>query len=287
MTTRPTTALKPNNGAASLPTLLRSLRLAGFLDAHADVAETAEREGWAFADYLAHLCEHEVDQRQRRRIARLRKQSGLPPEKSLATLDLDRLPARVRRQLPTLCQGDFVDRAENCLAFGLPGRGKTHALCAVAHALVEAGHSVLFTPAFKLVQRLLVAKRDLALEKELQRLDRFEAILIDDIGYVQQSQQEMEVLFTFLAERYERRTVMITSNLVFSQWDRIFKDTMTTACAIDRLVHHATILEMTGTSYRTAIAKKRKSPHAPSPPKDAQSPKQKGKKGTSASKTAR
>lgn len=152
--------------------------------------------------------------------------------------------------MPTLCEGGFVDRGDNVLAFGLPGRGKTHLVCALGHELVQRGRRVLFTPTFALVQRLLAAKRDLRLEKELAVLDRFDAVILDDIGYVQQSREEMEVLFTFLAERYERRSVIITSNLVFSEWDRIFKDPMTTAAAIDRLVHHSVILEMTGPSVR-------------------------------------
>ena len=167
-----------------------------------------------------------------------------------------RLPVKVKRQLPTLCEGDFVGRAENVLAFGMPGRGKSHTICAIGHELVQRGISVLFVPTFRLVQRLLVAKRDLMLELELRRLDRFDVVIADDIGYVQQEREEMEVLFTFLAERYERRSVMITSNLVFSQWDRIFKDAMTTAAAIDRLVHHSIILELTGKSFRSESAKK-------------------------------
>ena len=152
--------------------------------------------------------------------------------------------------VPTLCEGAFVERGDNVLLFGLPGRGKTHLACAIGHELVRRGHRVLFTPTYALVQRLLAAKRDLRLEKELAALDGFDAVILDDIGYVQQSRDEMEVLFTFLAERYERKSVIITSNLVFSEWDRIFKDPMTTAAAIDRLVHHAVILEMTGTSVR-------------------------------------
>ena len=143
------------------------------------------------------------------------------------------------------------------LAFGLPGRGKTHLLCAIAHELVQGGLRVLFIPAFRLVQKLLAAKRDLALEVMLKRLDRFDVVVLDDIGYIQQEREEMEVLFTFIAERYERRSLMVTSNLVLSQWDRIFKDPMTTACAIERLVHHSVILELTGESYRAEVAKAR------------------------------
>jgi DNA replication protein DnaC len=239
----------------SLDILLRELNLRAFANQSASMAEQAEREGWSFLQYLHHLAEHELGERQIRRIDRLRKESNLPDTKTMATLDRSKLTDVVSRQLAGLCEGRFVEKAQNILAFGLPGRGKSHVLCAIGHALVERGHPVLFVPAFKLVQQLLVAKQGLRLDKELKKLDRFEAVIIDDIGYIQQGRDEMEVLFTFLAERYERKSVLISSNLVFSQWDRIFKDPMTTAAAIDRLVHHSTILEMSGSSYRTEKAK--------------------------------
>lgn len=242
---------------ATLPMMLRSLRLPSVLTQYEEVAVRAEEQGWSFVQYLQRLVEQELSDRARRRTERRFKQSGLPPDKTLATLDKARLPAPLRRQLPTLCLGDFVDRAANLLAFGLPGRGKTHVLCAIGHQLVERGYRVLFTPTFRLVQRLLVARRDLTLENELRRLDKFDALILDDIGYIQQDRDEMEVLFTLLSERYERRSVLISSNLVFSQWDRIFKDPMTTAAAVDRLVHHAVILELTGDSYRVSNARQR------------------------------
>lgn len=237
--------------------LLRSLKLPGFTRSYSEVAKQAEREGWSFERYLLHLAEIEVEDRRCHRIERLLRQSGLAHDKTLATLDLSRLPAPVRRSVPTLCEGGFVDRAENLLAFGLPGRGKSHLVSAVGHELVRRGYQVLFVPAFKLVQRLLAAKKELDLEATLRRLDHFDAVILDDLGYVQQSREEMEVLFTFLAERYERRSVLITSNLVFSEWDKVFQDPMTTACAIDRLVHHAVILELSGPSYRAQAAKQR------------------------------
>jgi DNA replication protein DnaC len=159
--------------------------------------------------------------------------------------------------LHELSTGNFLDRAANVLAFGLPGVGKTHAACALGHALVQAGRAVLFTPTYQLVQDLLAAKRDLVLPRALRRLDVFELLILDDIGYVQQSPDEIEVLFTLMAERYERRSMLITSNLVFSEWERIFKNPMTTAAAIDRLVHHSVILEFDVPSYRTEDAKKR------------------------------
>ena len=243
--------------ASQVGMLLRSLKLPGFVRSYGEVAQQAEREGWNFERYLLHLAEIEVEDRRCHRIERLLRQSGLAHDKTLATLDLSRLPAPVRRSVPTLCEGGFVDRAENLLAFGLPGRGKSHLVSAIGHELVRRGYQVLFVPAFKLVQRLLAAKKELDLEATLRRLDRFDAVILDDLGYVQQSREEMEVLFTFLAERYERRSVLITSNLVFSEWDKVFQDPMTTACAIDRLVHHAVILELSGPSYRAQAAKQR------------------------------
>lgn len=249
---------RATSGTQGLDVLLRALRLPSFVECHAEMARRAEKEGWSFEHYLQHLAEIELADRERRRTERLLKRSKLPMDKTLDTLELDRFPAKVRRQIPMLCEGGFVDHAENVLAFGLPGRGKTHLLCAVGHELVSLGHQVLFVPAFRLVQRLLVAKRDLDLDAELRKLDRFDAVIVDDIGYIQQDRDEMEVLFTFLGERYERRSVLISSNLVFSQWDRIFKDPMTTAAAIDRVVHHSTILELTSKkSYRAEQAKKR------------------------------
>lgn len=243
--------------ADKLAVLLRALKLPSFSAQHEEVACMAEREGWSFSRFLLQLAEIEASDRGVRRIERLLKRSGLPTDKTLATMDPKRFPAKVRRVLPTLCEGGFVKRAENILAFGLPGRGKTHCVSAIGHELVQRGYHVLFAKTFAIVQSLLAAKRDLRLEKELKRLDRFDVVILDDIGYVQQDREEMEVLFTLLAERYERRSVMITSNLVFSQWDRIFKDSMTTAAAIDRVVHHSVILEMTGKSIRGEQAKDR------------------------------
>ena len=234
--------------------LFRKLKLPTIARLAPDVANTAEREGWSFLKFLEHLARLEVDERMHRRVERNLKESGLPLDKTLTTLNRARLPATVTKALPALCEGDFIERGDNVLAFGLPGRGKTHVACALGHELVQRGYRVLFTPAYALVQRLLGAKRDLRLEKELGILDGFDAVIIDDIGYVQQSREEMEVLFTFFAERYERKSVVITSNLVFSDWSRIFKDPMTTAAAIDRLVHHAVILEMTGPSVRAEEA---------------------------------
>jgi DNA replication protein DnaC len=231
--------------------LLRSFRVPTMAALYEATLERAQAEGWSPRQVLAHLCQSESADRSQRRTERLLATSGLPEGKTLGTLDEAQLPAKVRRQLPGLLDGGFLERNANILAFGLPGRGKSHFLAALGRELIlRHGIRVLFRPAFKLVGQLLVAKRDLRLEAELKRLDRYEVVILDDIGYVQQSREEMEVLFTFLSERYERRSVMISSNLVFSQWDQIFKDKMTTMAAIDRLVHHAVILEFDGASLR-------------------------------------
>ena len=220
--------------ALGLPTLARVAE---------DVTATALRENWSLETVIAELLSHELEGRRQNRIERLLHEAHLPPGKTLATLDQQRLPLRLRRLLPDLCGGAFVDRADNILLFGLPGRGKTHLAVAIAYELVQRGTRVLFSPTYALIARLLRAKRDLELERELRRLDQFAVVVLDDIGYVQQSREEMEVLFTFLAERYERRSLIITSNLLFSEWDRIFQNPLTTAAAIDRVVHHSIILE--------------------------------------------
>ena len=235
--------------------LLRSFFLTTMAGQYEAVMRRAEKEGWSPRQALRHLCESEAAERGERRTARLLAESGLPETKTLGTLDEKLLPAKVRRQLPALMDGGFVDRAVNVLAFGLPGRGKTHFLAALGRELIlRHGKRVLFRPAFKLVGKLLAAKRDLRLEAELKKLDRYDVLILDDIGYVQQSREEMEVLFTLLAERYERRSLLISSNLVFSQWDQIFKDPLTTMAAIDRLVHHSIILEFDGASQRVKKA---------------------------------
>ncbi|MCB0095747.1 MAG: IS21-like element helper ATPase IstB [Caldilineaceae bacterium] len=226
-----------------LLTYCKALRLPSFAEVLTDTLSRAQRESWPLETALLHLFEQEVEGRRRRRIERFLRESQLPDGKTMTQFDQKRLPVRIRRLLPQLEQGDFVDRAENVLFFGLPGTGKTHCAAALGHALIQNGRSVLFMPTFKLVGRLLVAKRDYALEPALRRLDKFDVVILDDIGYVQQSREEMEVLFTFLAERYERRSLMITSNLVFSEWNQIFKDPLTTAAAVDRIVHHSIIIE--------------------------------------------
>lgn len=244
------------SSTASIDLLLRTLRMPTMGRRYKQISKQAEAESWSFTGYLKALLEAEADERSVRRTERLLKRSCLPEGKSLDALDQKLLLAKVRKQISALLEGDFVERCENVIAFGLPGRGKTHILAAIGRELViHKGYSVYFSTTHRLVEQLLIAKRELQVERQLKKFDRFDVVILDDIGYVQQTREEMEVLFTFLAERYERRSLMISSNLLFSEWDKIFKDPVTTAAAIDRLVHHSTILELNNDSYRIKAAK--------------------------------
>ena len=238
------------------------LFLSGVRDYYKELSHVAEQETMRYEDYLLELLLRECEVRYNKRIARLLKASKLPLEKNLENFDLKRLPPKLQHKVKTLLEGSFVDSRENILAFGNPGSGKTHLLCAIGLELVQKNRRVRYTTSSLLVQELLIAKRDLELEKLLNKLSRFDVIIIDDFGYVQQSREEMEVLFTLMNHRYERGSIMLTSNLPFSKWESIFKDPMTTAAAIDRLVHHSVILEMNIPSYRMEAAKEGKTGRA-------------------------
>ena len=240
-----------------LAACLKELHLPTVRECYRDEAHRARSEGLSYEQYLLELMRHEREARTRNRIARHLRASKLPLEKTLETFDQGRLGRKLKAHIKVLAEGTFLDRCENVLAFGNPGSGKTHLLCAIGQELIDQGKRILFRPCNLLVQELLIAKRELELARALKRLARYDAIIIDDIGYVQQDRAEMEVLFTLLADRYERASIMITSNLPFSKWESIFKDPMTTAAAIDRLVHHSIILELNVPSYRLEAAKKK------------------------------
>jgi DNA replication protein DnaC len=236
---------------------LKELHLPAMRACFEETARRAEKETLSYEHYLLELSVRECEQRRGNRMRRRLQDSGLPLEKSLENFDLKRMPTRVSRQLKVLLEGGFLDRKENVLAFGTPGAGKSHLLCAIAQELIATqGRKIKYTTGALLVQDLLVAKRELQLRQEIKRLAKYEGLIIDQMGYVQQSREEMEVVFTLLAERYERGSVLLTSNLPFSRWEEIFKDAMTTAAAIDRLVHHCLILELNIPSYRMEQAKK-------------------------------
>jgi DNA replication protein DnaC len=243
---------------AQLTERLKELHLPALRRCFGEKARQAERETLGYERYLFDLIELECQERREHRVARLLQESKLPLEKTFGNFDMQRLPTKAARHIRTLQDGTFLDRKENVLVFGNPGSGKTHLLSALGQELIRSGRRVAFTTCTRLVQELLLAKKELRLNRAIRKLAYYEALVIDDLGYVQQSREEMEVLFTILAERYERGSVLVSSNLAFSKWEAIFKDPMTTAAAIDRLVHHSVILELNISRYRMEQAKKKK-----------------------------
>jgi DNA replication protein DnaC len=240
---------------AKLPVMLSTLRLPTIARLWQDLGERADREAWGAARFLAALCEHEIHERHGRRIARHLAQADLPSGKTLATFDFASVPTLRKAQVLALTSGDaWLEQGANILLFGPSGTGKTHLGAALGTALVEHGHRVLFTRTTDLVQKLQAARRDLSLPATLAKLDRFDCLILDDLGYVRKDQAETSVLFELIAERYERRSMITTCNQPFSDWNQIFPDPAMTVAAIDRLVHHATILELNTESYRRRAA---------------------------------
>jgi DNA replication protein DnaC len=249
------------NRHTELVAMLRQLKLAAFTNSFEAMAVRCTRENLSHEAFLYELARLECEQRQEHSTQRRLQKSRLPLEKTFASLELELLPPALRLQIERLQSGEFVTQAVNVIAVGPPGVGKSHLSCAIGHALILQGKSVMWTSTATLMQKLLAAKRDLKLPQELARLDRIDCLILDDIGYMQHNRDEMEVFFTLLSQRYERGSLIITTNLVFSEWQRIVRDPMTTLAAIDRVVHHSVILDMLGVeSYRARQAQNQRPP---------------------------
>ena len=245
--------------AARVELLLSELRLPAIKLMWAALAVCADKEGWPAARFLAALAEHEIADRGRRRIERHLASARLPAGKTLDTFDFNAVPMISKAQVMALAAGDsWLDQGANILLFGPPGGGKSHLAAALGLALVQNGRRVLFMRTTDLVQRLQVARRELGLEAAITKLDKYQLLILDDIAYVTKDQAETSVLFELISARYERRSLLITANQPFGEWGKIFSDQAMTLAAIDRLVHHATILEMNVESYRRKAALKRK-----------------------------
>ncbi|MEJ2480813.1 MAG: IS21-like element helper ATPase IstB [Acidihalobacter sp.] len=245
--------------AARLGILLNELRLPAIKVLWAQFAEQADKEGWPAARFLTVIAEHELAERGRRRIERHLVEARLPAGKTLANFDFEAVPMVSKAQVTALTAGDgWLGKGANLLLFGPPGGGKSHLAAALGLALVENGWRVLFTRTTDLVQKLQLARRELTLEAAINRLDRFDLLILDDLAYVTKDQAETSVLFELISARYERRSLLITANQPFGEWNRVFPDPAMTLAAIDRLVHHATIIEMNVESYRRRTALERK-----------------------------
>lgn len=235
----------------NLSTGLKELHLLAMSQTFGSLAKKALEESIGYEQYLFWLVEQELEERKTKRIERRLAESKIPTSKSMENFDASRLGLKLNRQIKNLLTTDFIKQKENILLFGNPGSGKTHLLCAIGQELIK-NHDlrILFMPSCRLLQELLLAKKDFSLPKVFKKYLSYDGLIIDDIGYVQQNKEEVEVLFALIAECYERTSILISSNLPFSKWDKIFKDPMMTAAAIDRLVHHSIIFEMNVASYR-------------------------------------
>ena len=245
---------------ARLPLLMAELRLPSIARLWPEFTERADREGWPAARLLAALAELELAERARRRVERHLAEAHLPPGKTFDSFDFAAVPMLSKAHLLALAAGDeWLDRGANLLVFGPPGSGKSHASAALGHALNDNGYRVLFSRTTDLVQRLQAARRDLALEAAIAKLDKFDLIVLDDLCYARKDQAETSVLFELISARYERRSLLVTSNRPFGDWNDVFPDPAMTIAAIDRLVHHATIFELNVESYRrrTALSRQR------------------------------
>jgi len=244
---------------ARLGVMLNELRLPTIKTVWPRFAEQADKEGWPAARFLAAVAEHELAERDRRRIERHLTEARLPAGKTLDGFDFAAVPMLSKAQVMAVAAGDaWLAQGANLLLFGPPGGGKSHLAAAIGLALVEGGRKVLFTRTTDLVQKLQVARRELSLEAAIGRLDRFDLLILDDLAYVTKDQAETSVLFELISARYERRSLMITANQPFGEWGKVFPDPAMTLAAVDRLVHHATIFEMNVESYRRRTALERK-----------------------------
>jgi len=256
--------------ATRLTLMLNELRLPTIKQLWPSFAERSDKEGWPAARFLSAITEHEIAERDRRRIERHLAEAKLLPGKTLEAFDFDAVPMISKAQIMAICAGDgWLEKGANLILFGPPGGGKSHLSSAIGLALVEKGWRVLFTRTSDLVQKLQVARRELALENEINRLDRFDLLILDDLAYVARDQAETSVLFELISTRYERRSLLITANQPFGEWNRVFPDPAMTLAAVDRLVHHATIFEMNVESYRRRAAIDRKQHGAGRPAKVA------------------
>jgi DNA replication protein DnaC len=241
--------------AARLSLLLNELRLPAIKVLWPQFAEQADKEGWPAARFLSAIAEHELSERDRRRIERHLAEARLPPGKSIDSFDFDAVPMISKAQVMAITAGDaWIAKGANVLMFGPPGGGKSHLAAAIGLALVENGWRVLFTRTTELVQKLQVARRELQLESAINKLERFDLLILDDLAYVTKDQAETSVLFELISARYERKSMLITANQPFGEWNRVFPDPAMTLAAVDRLVHHATIFEMNVESYRRRSA---------------------------------
>ncbi len=243
-----------NETDSKLPLMLKQLNLSAMTNLWRDFSQQADQEGWGSAKFLESLCECELQGRESRRFARHFKEANLPKGKTFSTYSFKHVPLNKTQIFTMAAGGSWIQNGDNILIFGPSGVGKTHLAAAIGTQLIEHGYRVIFSSTTGLLQNLQAAKQSYSLPNILEKLDKYDVLILDDFGYVQKNHDETSVLFELISDRYEKKSIIITCNHPFSAWEAIFKDKTMAVAAIDRLVHHSTILQINGRSYRQSEA---------------------------------
>jgi len=216
-----------------------------------EIEKMAKQNDWSYGEFLKSLADLEINARHSSRIRRYIKESKLPAGKTLSTFKFEDALSINQQQIEALAENsNWIKECRNIVLFGPSGLGKTHLASAIAYGVITQNVRTLFTKTTSLVQKLQDAKQKCQLPEALAKLRKYPLLILDDIGYVKKSEQETSVLFELIADRYETGSMIITSNLAFGDWDQIFTDSMMSVAAIDRIVHHITVITFSGTSYR-------------------------------------
>ena len=234
----------------TLPFLLKELKLTSMTKNWQDKSDLAVKNNWDYPKYLSILCEEEIADRYHKKTLRYIREAKLPPAKTLSSFNFKNTKINEQQIINLATNDNWIKNNENLLLFGPSGVGKTHLAVAITYSLIEKGIRAKFSSTIAMIQNLQKAKKELTLIDELSKLDKYRILILDDIGYIKKDETETSLLFELIAHRYESGSIIITANQPFSQWGNIFQDNMMTVAAIDRLIHHSTIIQCNEESFR-------------------------------------
>ena len=237
---------------------LKQLKLKTFIQSYQDQAEDAIENQLSYINYLSILAELEVINRGNALIQKRLKEAQFPIIKTIDTYDFSQIGSIKKETILQLSEGNFTTNAKNIIFFGPCGTGKTHLAISLGRELCLKKYRVYFKNVSNFINLLQEANQNLALHKFFKKMEKYDLIILDELGYIPFEREATNLLFQFLAEQYERRSLLITTNLAFSQWDQIFKDKQTTVAAVDRLIHHSHVIQFHGESYRLKSSQKEK-----------------------------